>query len=675
MWDFILTLTLFNFTLLSIPLFVASFIEKSHDFFDLIVTILDYFFIVLKICHQLWLSCISILHGDVEFVKYVTVRTLLDTRRNQGIISVLLCVKGLPQPEVVRRHLQEVVRRRDKTGNLAFPRLRHCLVTRCGTYAWQRGKFDLDQNLTVAPFTFKGRAVTEINIQEYVSDIVSKYLPSGIPPWQVIIIPSSEGNHYILLKLHHLLLSEGLNIGDLLPLDTTYKTSHRSPLVEVFKKPVHIPILKEKLAEELSNRWNEFVSNNDPLERPELLKNTPTLFQFAKIALITFVSLIKDCRKGFRVIKDDAYSRIKYVFKSVIKETNKRQVTVRNLFLSIIASMDPRNVANNFFKGVWYFCFVLPVRVPIVIYAECVSLHACLSLQYCLYPHTIMGMLYTYVPLIYKSIAEVFYIFSILFHAPKTVIQDILLQKQSLQTITLCGRKSVAWSDPVRIEHIKNVAKQTGVSETEVMLSAVSMCLSRYFVQTKHFIPEDLPITMRHISSNYIFATGPNVKPEDSMSGILCLNMSIPDPEEDTSYLENLLEIKTKFKTSLEKQGLSRLLTMLQTKFGIMTKFLPSTVLSIYLKYLSTKYAVTVTEVTSRYPNVTQKTLWGQEVNSVIYWRPPQANTCISLCLNEYADHVKLGVMCDAQLVPHHPHLVNGFPEHIQELGNAATSQ
>ncbi|CAG9812476.1 unnamed protein product [Phaedon cochleariae] len=61
---------------------------------------------------------------------------------------------------------QEVVRRRDKAGNLSFPRLRHCLVTRCGTYAWQNtGTFDLDQNLTVAPFTYKGRAVTELNIQ------------------------------------------------------------------------------------------------------------------------------------------------------------------------------------------------------------------------------------------------------------------------------------------------------------------------------------------------------------------------------------------------------------------------------------------------------------------------------------------------------------------------------
>lgn len=40
----------------------------------------------------------------------------------------------------------------------------------------------------------------------------------------------------------------------------------------------------------------------------------------------------------------------------------------------------------------------------------------------------------------------------------------------------------------------------------------------------------------------------------------------------------------------------------------------------------------------------------------------------ISLCLNEYADHVRMGVMCDAQLGPNHPRLVRGFPEHIRDL-------
>lgn len=55
-------------------------------------------------------------------------------------------------------------------------------------------------------------------LQDYVSHIVSKYLPIGASPWQMILIPTSENKHYILLKLHHVLLREGLNVADLLPL-------------------------------------------------------------------------------------------------------------------------------------------------------------------------------------------------------------------------------------------------------------------------------------------------------------------------------------------------------------------------------------------------------------------------------------------------------------------------
>ncbi|CAH0564858.1 unnamed protein product [Brassicogethes aeneus] len=658
MIEFLVTLVLFYGTLCLVPLLALNFL-------------------VLRFSRSLWLSCISLLHPEVEFIKYVTVRTLLDTHRNQGIISVLLCVKGQPNPEAVRRHLHELVRRRDKSGNLAFPRLRHCLVTRCGNYAWEKAKFDLDQNLTVAPFTYKGRTVTEYNIQDYVSEIVSKYLPTGVPPWQVVIIPSSEDNHYILFKVHHVLLSEGLNIGDLLPLipptrQPSGNFTSKSPLVEVLPKPKVMPVLKEKLTEELSNRWNEFVANYDPLERPELLKNTPTFFEFLSISLITIVSSFKECRRGFRVIKDDIYSRTKYILITLNKETTKRQVTVLNFFLSILCSLDPRNVLSNTFRSLWYVCFVLPVRVPIVIYAEVLAFYTCLTLQYCPYPYTFVGMLYTYVPLFFNTTKELMKILSIFFSAPKTVIQDILLQKESFQTITLCGRKSVAWSDPVKVDFIRQISKATGVSDTEIMLSAVSASVSKYLSQTNHVIPDELPITIRNINSNYIFATGNNVKPGDAMSGILCLNLPIMDPERETTQLDNLMEVRDNFHKVLEKQGLSHLLTILQTRFGVLTKFLPSFLVSVYLKYLSRKYAVSVTELTSRYPNVTQRSLWGQEVSSVIYWRPPQGNTSISLCLNEYADHVKLGVMCDTQLAPQHPLLARNFPDYIQEMAKAS---
>ncbi|KAH1016122.1 hypothetical protein HUJ04_007394 [Dendroctonus ponderosae] len=650
----------------------ASTLQRQVNVLSTLGTVLPVVTLTLFNTTVLFIPVLCISYLDVEFVNYSTVRILLDTHRNQGIIAVLLAIKGKENPEAIKRHLQELVRRRDKCGNLTFVRLQQRLTTRCGTYGWQRGHFDLEQHVSLASFTYKGRAVTEFNIQEYVSEIVSKYLPADQSPWQVIIIPTSEDNHYVLFKIHHILLSEGVNVGDLLPLIPPAKqfgtVSHKSPIIDVLKKPKAIVALKEKVADEVSNSWNEFIGTYEPLECPELLKNTPTITQFLATSFITLISIIKECRRGFRVIKPDIFSKFRYLVLTYCNETSKRQVSLANFFRSILASLSPKNGLYVGFHMFWFLFVSIPIRLPIALYAESVALYTCVTLKYCPYTHTIVGILYYYVPLIYNSLFEVVDMMKILFLAPRTIIQEILLQEESLQTITLCGRKAVAWSDPVKTELIKNTAMKLGVSETEISLSACAMCISKYFAQTNENIPIVLPVTMRNISSQYLFATGPNIKPEDSVSGMICLNLPIVDTQSDATQLDNLRVLEQKFRSSIEQQGLSHLLTLLQTRFGILTKFLPSTFLSVYLKYLSRKYIVTFMEVSNRYPNVTQRTLWGQEVVSAIYWRPPQANTSISLCINEYADHIRLGVMCDAQLVPHHPVLVRGFPEFVKDL-------
>lgn len=56
---------------------------------------------------------------------------------------------------------------------------------------------------------------------------MSKYLPPAIPPWQITIIPTTDDMHYVLLKIHHLLLHEGLNVADLLPLIPSVRHGQR----------------------------------------------------------------------------------------------------------------------------------------------------------------------------------------------------------------------------------------------------------------------------------------------------------------------------------------------------------------------------------------------------------------------------------------------------------------
>lgn len=49
--------------------------------------------------------------------------------------------------------------------------------------------FDVNNHITVYPSNYRGRPVTGSNIQDYISNIVSKYFPVGLPPWQICVIP------------------------------------------------------------------------------------------------------------------------------------------------------------------------------------------------------------------------------------------------------------------------------------------------------------------------------------------------------------------------------------------------------------------------------------------------------------------------------------------------------
>lgn len=49
--------------------------------------------------------------------------------------------------------------------------------------------FDIENHINVCPSNYRGRSVTESNIQDYISNIVSKYLQVGLPPWQICVIP------------------------------------------------------------------------------------------------------------------------------------------------------------------------------------------------------------------------------------------------------------------------------------------------------------------------------------------------------------------------------------------------------------------------------------------------------------------------------------------------------
>lgn len=63
-----------------------------------------------------------------------------------------------------------------------------------------------------------------------------------------------------------------------------------------------------------------------------------------------------------------------------------------------------------------------------------------------------------------------------------------------------------------------------------------------------------------------------------------------------------------------------------QARCGALTRAVPSPLARLALNILSRRYAVSYAEINAPLNAKQRATLWGQTVDHVIYWRPPQAN-------------------------------------------------
>lgn len=139
--------------------------------------------------------------------------------------------------------------------------------------------------------------------------MTSKFLPKRLSPWQVHIVNCfvrGEERQICLVRAHHLLLrQEHLTLADFLPLkystdNWTYQESD-SPFINLYAEPTALPRLRQMLIESFSNYWNDFLYNNDPVERPEILKKHIGVSRWVKIAIIVLVCTLKELtRYDFR---------------------------------------------------------------------------------------------------------------------------------------------------------------------------------------------------------------------------------------------------------------------------------------------------------------------------------------------------------------------------------------
>ncbi|KAL0278493.1 UNVERIFIED_CONTAM: hypothetical protein PYX00_000309 [Menopon gallinae] len=652
--------------------------------FTVVIMFISYY--VIQFVRNYWISFLENKFPDLEFVRNISVRSAVDTHRNMGIITLLVTVKGQCDPDMIKKRLlEDILEKRQNDGRYTYRHLRMSLTSKWGCYAWQNLlPFNIDNHLILSSSTYRGRPVTESNIQEYISEIVSKYLVPDLPPWQINVVSSSSmEKYYLLVRIHHMLLSHAdLDLQDLLLLsqnknehsvgklsssaDPFLCNNRRShPFEELYKTPKSIPILYDQLCEAFSNNWNEFVSVYDPLENPSILKKSTLKTIFA----ITIIALLSGIKK---IVQQGKINNS--VFK---KEFKSRQLTMSLAVWSMWNTFNPFSVTANVLRTLVDTVILLTIKLPLTVAAEIRSLCMIYDQEYS-DPSYVKSVL-NYWPFLKDAFKEALYCWKLAYNGPRIILEEFLsadnISRHHLQLISLCGRKVVSWSDPVPLDEIYKIQDVTGASTSEIFITAASASLRDLLIQYSLNIPDTVLTTARYFSQDELMKTTHRKRETTTGGGILCLALPIRNPfglEYDP--VTELRAVQQVILRARLRQPVLYLTSLWLLEYGLLTQILPSPVVRLLLNILSRRFPVTLSQVAPADANESyvKRYLWGQEIEDVMYWRPPQANICISLTFMVYGDYVRLGVMSDAMLSPNQSLITSTFAHHIRDLASAA---
>ncbi|KAL5279003.1 hypothetical protein ACFFRR_003553 [Megaselia abdita] len=513
---------------------------------------------------------------------------------------------------------------------------------------------------------YRGIPITENTLQEHVSDLVTKYIPSNIPQWQVLIIPIAgvTDKYYILIKLHHLLLAEeeNLHVSDILMLSgtnsdkmtvETLNTPHPPKLYNFVEKPKHIPRLWNHLAMVISNAWNELLFKYDSLDGCDLEKK-PKITCFSELFSSLFIAIVTialDYWKGRNKVKKEIKYQWKFVNNIVQREITKRNLSMEVAIDAIFWSMNPINVAKNIIKFIVILNLSKLFYLPFYTYKELFALKDLIFKGHTNHTSTFMGGISVYLPLCCYAILEFLSISKEIFAAPKNIFEELFQFRAKegnvLQIKSFSGRKVVSFSKPVDMKDVRTrlKIKTNRKHDSELVLTCIGSSLKKFFERFEdHCVPEHLNATSRTLAKDYLLERYDKTV---HVGGVVFLQLPLREPNGD-----QFMEINQNISRIRAKQIAIYLASIGQTNFDLLTSIVPRVLMKIFINYFSMNFPATITEI---YGNSSQfESAWGQKVQDILLFRPPQSKTCLSINIHRFGDRVRLAIMADTQLAPHH---------------------
>lgn len=271
--------------------------------------------------------------------------------------------------------------------------------------------------------------------------------------------------------------------------------------------------------------------------------------------------------------------------------------------------------------------------------------------------------------LVWLATVEIAKLVAVFVSSPKHIYEELFerrhYERNAVQTVSLSGRKLVAWSRPIHRD-----------TTIEVHFMAMSVALQTLLEQYSRNtpLPDRCAVCVRSVGSEQVLgrnnkSTSPTASGGGNAggggAGYVCMNLPMRVPTASHGRRD---AIRKSFEHVRRRQiGLYAV----QAYVDHLTAIVPALSLQVLFNYLSKKFAITITAIddkTLATPIASPSTMWGHRIVDVIVFRQPQSNIGVSLTLQQFGDHTCLSVMSDAQFSPHHTKIVDAWANYFRNL-------
>lgn len=287
----------------------------------------------------------------------------------------------------------------------------------------------------------------------------------------IIVKPRAKNteHYYVVVRMHHLLLSEepNLRLSDLLAIDSSITTSilngrgeldldrqiPKSPLTNILQYPVYIPQLCMRLQVGLTNCWNEFISKYDPYvgksthvvtsptastsaeyEQSDENKYPPvqrlpieTLTQLFGALLISYVTIVHDFQKGFYATKHHPMIKLKYLNNLINREVRKRNISWECIWNAMCSTLNPIRITKSAVEWIGWTGVAISILMPHLLFRELQAFRYCFFMGHVGFPGTLIGFLFAYIPLMYNALKEAVRLAGVFVQAPRFIYEELVI--------------------------------------------------------------------------------------------------------------------------------------------------------------------------------------------------------------------------------------------------------